>query len=49
MARWDAIEARSASLEAANVEHDAVVAELEAARDAGIAVAYDQMLGCLQP
>ena len=49
MTRWDAIEAHSASLEEANLEHDAVVAELEAARDAGIAAAYEQMLGCLQP
>ena len=49
MARWDAIAARSASLEEANVEHDALVAELEQARDEEIAVAYRDMLACLQP
>ena len=43
------IPARSASLEEANVEHDALVAELEQARDEEIAVAYRDMLACLQP
>lgn len=49
MARWDAIKARADSLDAANAEHDAVVATLEEDRDARIAVAYDRLLACLQP
>jgi len=49
MARWDAIKERADSLDAANAEHDAVVAALELDRDARIAAAYDRLLACLQP
>lgn len=49
MARWDAISEATGSLEAANSEHDAVVAELERVRDEEIVLAYRGMLACLQP
>ncbi len=49
MARWETISAAAASLEAANAEHDAVAADLEAQRDADIAAAYGKMLACLEP
>lgn len=49
MASWDEISARVADHEAANAEHDAVVAGLEADRDRLIAEAYDTLRTCFEP
>ena len=49
MARWDEISARVADLEAANAEHESVVAELERSRDASVEAAYLKMFACLDP
>ena len=49
MARWDEISARVDDLDAANAEHDAVVAELEQSRDATVEAAYMKMFACLDP
>lgn len=49
MARWETISAAAVSLEAANAEHDAVVADLEAGRDAEVEAAYSDLLLCLAP
>ena len=49
MASWDEISANAADLEAANAEHDVLVAELEGARDATVEAAYMKMVACLDP
>jgi len=49
MESWNAIEAKGLALDAANAEHDAVLAGLEAAREARVAAAYDELRHCLEP
>ena len=49
LASWDEIEAKGLELDAANAEHDVVLASLEAAREARVAAAYDELRLCLEP
>lgn len=49
MASWDEISARAADLDAANAEHDALVAGLERQRDSTVEGAYLKMVACLDP
>jgi hypothetical protein len=49
MARWDVIRAATADLDAANAEHDVLVAGLERQRDGRVEAAYNKMLACLAP
>lgn len=49
IATWNEISGRVDDLEAANAEHDAVLAELAAERDGRIEEAYRALVACLEP